>query len=169
MNTKKMFAMGAAAVALVMGSSAMAATSATGTASATIVTPISISKTTDLSFGKISPSGSLGTVVIANNGTRSRTGGTVLVTGGTVSQAVFSISGESGLTYDVTLPTSVTLDDGASNTMTVDNFTTNIATDGTEAVGSGATTMNVGATLNVAANQTAGTYSKTFTVTVAYK
>jgi hypothetical protein len=53
-----------------------------------------------------------------------------------------------------------------ANNMTVDTFTTNPATYTTNS--SGALTLDVGATLHVGANQTAGSYAGTYTMTVSY-
>jgi hypothetical protein len=164
----KLTAIAAASTLAMASQTAWAATSADANASATIVTPIAITTTTNLDFGTVSPSSTLGTVVIANNGTRTKTGGAVLVTGGSSSQAVLSVSGQSGLTYDITLPTSVSLSDGGAHSMTVDTFTTDLKTDGTQSLADGGDTMNVGATLHVAADQAAGSYTNTFTVLVAY-
>jgi len=139
---------------------------ATATASGTIVTPIAISKTVDMNFGNVAVSSSAGTVVLAAAGTRSATGGVTLpATSGTVAAAQFTVTGESGYTYSVTLPASNTVKFG-SNTMTVNTFVSNTTgklTGGTEI-------LKVGATLNVGASQAAGTYisEAPFTVTVNY-
>ena len=140
--------------------------SATATATSTIVTPIAISKTVDMNFGNVAVSSSAGTVVLAAEGTRSATGGVTLpATSGTVAAAQFTVTGESGYTYSVTLPVSNTVKFG-SNTMTVNTFVSNTTgklTGGTEI-------LKVGATLNVGASQAAGTYisEAPFTVTVNY-
>src|SRR5437762_9349774 len=94
---------------LIAGSTAsFAQASATASASATIITPISISKTVDMNFGNIAVSASTsGTVVLSTAGSRT-TGGsggvTLPSTTGTVAAASFTVSGEPSLTYDITLP-----------------------------------------------------------------
>ena len=143
--------------------------SATADASATIITPIAISVTTNMDFGNVAASGTAGTVILATDGSRSVTGGVTLpATTGSPTQAVFSVTGESGFTYSITLPGTVTLDDGLGNTMDVDTFTSNPSGSGT--LTGGSETLNVGGTLNVGINQTAGTYTNNtdLTVTVNY-
>lgn len=145
---------------------------ATATATATIVTPISISKTTDMDFGNVAVHATdLGTVVLAPAGTRTATAGVTLpATAGTPAAAVFTVSGQGGYTYAITLPqTASTLEDLASNTMSVDTWTSVPSTTGTLS-SSGTETLSIGATLHVAGGQAAGTYTtaQDFAVTVNY-
>ena len=96
---------------------------ATATASATgnIITPITISLVTSMNFGNIAVSPtSGGTVVLsASAGTRTSTGGVTLpATAGTVTAANFTVSGASGYTYAITLPSSATITDGTTYTQT---------------------------------------------------
>lgn len=154
-----------------LASTTSAQESATATATATIVTPISISKTVDMNFGNVAVQSTTGgTVVLGTNGSRTSTGGVTLpATAGTVTAAEFAIAGQGTYTYTITLPSSdVTLSDGNSHTMTVNTFVSNPATTGQ--LTAGAQTLKVGATLNVAAAQVAGTYTSgtPFTVTVNY-
>lgn len=143
---------------------------ASATATATIVTPISIVKDVDMNFGNVAvQSTTAGTVVLAPAGTRTRTGGVTLpTTAGTVTAASFTVSGTSGYTYAITLPsTALTITSGA-NTMTVNTFTSDPS--GTGTLTAGEQVVNVGATLNVGAGQAAGTYvsATPFDVTVNY-
>lgn len=151
---------------------------ATASASAIIVTPISIVKHVDMDFGKVAVQTGLGgKVILAPDGTRTLgvTGGVTLpVTNGTVTAASFTVSGNALSTYSITLPTSaltITHTNG-SNTMIVDAFTSNPTNTVGEGVlsASGKQTITVGATLNVAAAQPAGTYisATPFDVTVNY-
>ena len=143
---------------------------ATATASATIVTPISIAKTADLSFGNIAVQSSTGgTVVLAPAGSRTSTSGVTLpATAGTVTAASFTVSGTSSYTYAITLPTTATLTRASgTETMVASSFTSNPS--GTGTLSSGTQSISVGATLTVAAAQVAGTYtSGNFSVTVNY-
>lgn len=147
--------------------------SANAASSATIVTPIAISKAIDMNFGNLAVSATGGTVILAPASTRSLTGGVTLpVVTGTVTAAEFSITGQPNYTYSITLPSnSLTITEtvGGTATMTVSNFTSNPTPTGT-LNGSGAQTLKVGATLNVDANQAAGSYTNAtgFTVTVNY-
>ena len=145
---------------------------ATATAKANIITPIAISKTVDMNFGNVAVnSTTAGTVVLTPAGTRTQTGGVTLpATKGTVTAAQFYVIGESGYTFAITLPTTdLTITNSTSETMTVNTFTSTPSGTGTLS-GSGEATFNVGATLNVAAGQTAGLYKNEtgFKVTVNY-
>jgi hypothetical protein len=139
----------------------------TGTATATLITPITIAATQALSFGRLDATGG-GTIVISTAGVRTKTGALTLVTtGSTNTQALFNITGTANSTYAITLPAAaVTLTSGA-NTMSVGTFTSNPTGTGTLSA-TGTQTINVGATLTVGAAQAAGTYSGTFSVTVNY-
>ena len=160
-----------AAFALIaFSSSSFAQATATATATATIVTPISIAEVVNMNFGNVAvQTATGGTVVMTPAGVRSTTGGVTLpAINGTVTAASFTVTGNGTYTYAITLPASaVTLTSGA-NTMTADTWTstptaTGILTAGTQ-------TLNVGATLNVAAAQAAGIYvsGTPFSVTVNY-
>jgi hypothetical protein len=146
-----------------------AQSTAIATATATLVTPISITKNVDMNFGNLAVSSTdPGTVVLLPNNTRNKTGGVSLpATTGTVSAASFTVSGENGYSYTITLPSSLTISSGG-NSMTVNTFTSTPSNTGT--LTGGTSTLNVGATLNVAAGQASGTYTSGggFTVTVNY-
>jgi hypothetical protein len=165
----KFFPMALFAVGLATAANAQnSATENTTTASAQIVVPITISKGSDLNFGSIVRSTPGGTVVLAPSGTVTPTGVTMFSGAGTVatSAAEYTISGESGTAYVITLPANnaVVLSDG-TNTMNLTAFIHNAS--GT--FGASPETFQVGATLNVGANQVAGNYvSPAFDVTVAY-
>ena len=147
-----------------------AQSTASATASATIISPISITKTVDLDFGNVAASGAAGTVVISPAGVRSTTGGVSLpVITGTVTSASFDVAGQANYTYAITLPAAaITISSGA-NTMSVDAFTSTPTATGTLS-GLGAQTVTVGATLNVGASQASGLYisGTPFDVTVNY-
>ncbi|MCD6010236.1 MAG: hypothetical protein K0Q79_98 [Flavipsychrobacter sp.] len=151
-----------ATVAIVTANSSFAQATATASASANIITPITISKTVDMNFGNVAVSATLsGTAVLAPAGTRTTGGGggvTLPATNGTVSAASFTVSGQASYTYAITLPTSCTITDGASHSMTVNSFTSSPSSTGTLSSG-GTQTLNVGATLNVAAAQASGSYT----------
>ncbi|WP_295792303.1 DUF4402 domain-containing protein [Mucilaginibacter sp.] len=150
-------------------SSSFAQVSANALITGTIVTPISISKTVDVNFGNIAISGAAGTVILAPSGVRTVTGGVTLPSvSGTLTAASFTITGQGSYTYSITLPSSpLTISSGANN-MSVDKFTSSTAATGT--LSSGTQTFHVGATLNIAGNQSAGTYfsATPFNVTVNY-
>jgi hypothetical protein len=137
-----------------------------GNANATIITPITITNTNDLSFGAIVDG--TGTVTMSTAGVRTTDyqafAGTQV---GTVTAATFDITGQGAYTYAITLPTSaVTLSEPDAATLTVSSFVSDPS--GTGALTAGAGSVSVGATLNVIQGQTAGVYTGSFDVTVAY-
>jgi hypothetical protein len=87
-----------------------------------------------------------------------------------------TVTGDVAATYNVTLPSSVSLANSAGNTMILNTFT--ITGDGdsnpynrllrNDGTGLGLDTFGVGARLNVGANQPPGTYVGTYTVNVQY-
>lgn len=142
---------------------------ASSNASADIVPAIAISNTAALEFGQVASSGSTGTVSISAAGVRGSLGGVTLGNQITVSAASFDVTGAANNTYAITLPSSITLDDGASHTMTVDTFVSSptVVASGTLSA-LGAQTLTVGATLHVGINQVAGDYTGSFNVAVDY-
>ncbi|HUP91634.1 MAG TPA: DUF4402 domain-containing protein [Solimonas sp.] len=143
------------------------AASASADATATVVTPIAITSTADLVFGKFS-AGTGGSVVMSNAGARSKTGSVVLLTGTAGGAAGFNVTGDANATYSISLPAddSVTVSDGASHSMAVDSFISNPGSSGT--LTGGAQAVAVGATLTVGSGQAAGAYTGTFAVGVEY-
>ena len=151
-----------AVIALGLSNSSFAQATATASASATIITPITIIKNIDLNFGNVAVSATLaGNVVLSPAGTRT-TGGaggvTLPATTGTVAAANFTVSGQGSYTYAITLPSSCVITDAASNTMTVNAFTSTPSATGLLSSG-GSQTLTVGATLNVSAAQASGVYT----------
>lgn len=158
----------AAIVLLVPSGSAMAQNqaSAQADATATIIAPITLTNTADLQFGNVVASTAAGTIVVDTAGGRTWTAGATGISGLPVSAAAFTVGGGANRTFTITLPASTTITNGAEN-MTVDTFTSSL---GASSVldGSGAAALAVGGTLTVNANQATGSYSGTFSVTVAY-
>ena len=143
-----------------------------GDAHATVVTPISIAKAADMEFGNLAVDASGGTVVLPATGSRTTTGGVTLPsTTGTVNAASFTVSGQANYVYAITLPSSITITDGASHNMTINSVVSSptVASGGTLSAG-GTETLYVGGTLNVTGSQTPGTYNTTtpFDVSVVY-
>ena len=167
------FAIANAVVATLACTPAFAANQ-TGTATSVVVRPNTLVKVDDLDFGTIAAGTTAGTVTVnAVTGARSATGGATPV--GTIAQrAVFQ--GTGGILFiTVSGDTSVTLTRaGGGGTMTatlVRAATTSgggIALLGGTLLPSGVQTYYIGGTLNVGANQPAGDYSGTFTLTVNY-
>ena len=146
-----------------------------GTANAAIVRPNTLIKTDDLDFGTLVGGATGGTVSInAVTGARSTTGGVTPVGAGT-QRAVFQGTGGIFL-ITVSGSTSVSLAraGGGAAPMTatlVRAASTSgggIALLGATLLPSGVQTYYIGGTLTVPANQPAGDYSGTFTLTVNY-
>jgi hypothetical protein len=169
-NMKKLLI--AASIVLGFTASSFAQVTATATASANIITPITIEKTTDMDFGNVAVSPvTAGTVQMSTSSVRTAGGGVTLpAVSGTVAAAQFTVQGLAGSTYSISLPnSSVSLSDGATHTMIVDNFIT-LPTPTGVLNASGSQVISVGGTLNVDAAQAAGLYSNTtdLQVTVNY-
>ncbi len=139
-------------------------TTGNGTASVKILRSITVTKSTDLYFGKIVPSTAASTVTIAESG--ARTCGSGLSCYDTATSGSFVVNGTSGEVVSVALDSNTTtLSDGGSNAMTV-----NLATSTTVLPLTGGTgNFKVGGTLNVGANQKDGSYTGQYSVSVNYQ
>lgn len=152
-------------------STGLQAASVSGTATARVVTPISISQNTPMNFGDVAVGTGGGTVVLLTDDSRSVTGDAEALSTTTGTAAIFDVTGFSGATYAISY-TAGTLSDGGGNTMTVNAFTDDTAGSGTLILGSDQ--FVVGATLNINGGQATGTYSTgnaggtAYTVTVNY-
>ena len=150
---------------------ANAQSTAQAIATANVVTPISIAKNADMAFGNLAVQAATGgNVVLAPNGTRTRSGGVTLpATTGTVTAASFTVTGNGSYTYAITLPSgNVQLNHtNATDFMNANTFTSDPS--GTGTLSSGTQNISVGATLVVGSGQVAGVYtSGNFDVTVNY-
>jgi hypothetical protein len=127
-----------------------------------------VNTTRTLAFGRF-VAGTGGSVILTPLSARSKTGGVVLLAGGTISSASFSLTeignGKSLRWTTITLPATATLTNGAAS-MTLSNFSSNPSN---TLLGTFTTTLTVGATLTVAANQAPGNYSGAFSVSVNYE
>jgi hypothetical protein len=167
------YLLGAATAALLLAG-ATAASAATNqstqsvNATATILSPVAISVTNNMSFGKLVLDGSAtaGTVTLGTDGSRTPLGGVNLVTGGGEQAALvkFTPDATNGTSnvYNVTTDASTLLNSGTDN-MTVDTFTLSATT------GTGIQSISIGAKLHVASNQPAGVYNGTFNVYANYQ
>jgi hypothetical protein len=154
-----------------IATSTQAQETANATATATIVTPIGITRVLHMNFGNVAVQSTTGgTVVLSPASGRTKTGGVTLpATAGTVTAASFTVTGTGTYAYTVTLPsTDHTISDGTNN-MIVNTFTSN-PSGANGALTAGTQTLLVGATLNVGAAQPAGVYVSVtpFDVTVNY-
>lgn len=152
-----------AASVLTLGMTAVSAQAATATADAraTILSPVVVTKTSDLEFGVIANGTSGGTVTVSTAG--ARTCGAGLVCSGAVTAAGFGVVGVTAQTVGISVPANVTLNGGGSSmTATLSASDATIVLDGTDA-------FTVGGVLTVGAAQASGAYTGTFTVTVNYQ
>ena len=171
----------------VFGTSALAQQTASATTPATtttIVAPITISNTTALTFGSFATTSNSGTLIVGTDGGRTKTGGVTLTSNNVSGTAAnFTVGGEAGYSYAISIPTSLTLTTTAtatgagtpqasSQTMTVNSFLTSLANESTRIglLTGGTQSFTVGGTLNVNAYQSVGTYTSGtgLTVTVNY-
>jgi hypothetical protein len=159
------FAMVAAAV-----SAPSLATDSTAGSTAEVMVPITLTKNTDLKFGKFAGTTG-GDVTISPLGTRSNTAGVVLAAG-TVSAASFAIKGSPDANISVSLAGSTTVltgPSGATMNLALASDLTGALLTGTATLNAtGDQALNVGGTLTVAANQAAGSYTGTIAASVNY-
>lgn len=139
---------------------------ANASADAVIVQPIAVTLGNGgLNFGRIAADNAASTVTVNTAGVRSSSSPNVLImTGSSPSAALFNVTGAAGLGYNISVPASVSLTSGP-NSMTAS--LNGSATSGTLNA-SGADSFTVGGVLNVGANQAAGAYQGTFSVSVVY-
>lgn len=128
---------------------------ASATASVPVIATLGLSKVSDLSFGS------------GVQGDSSK-----IITAGGAGSAQFTVSGEPNTAYNITLPTNalMTTGDGvgATKQVTVGTFTSSPSGSGSLGAG-GSQSLYVGATrAALLSNQVTGSYSGSFTVTVAY-
>lgn len=152
------------AFALLIGMQISDAATITGDATALIEETIGVNQTQQMNFGTVTPiTGTSGIVRLSPSGTRSSGS---LNTYGTSSQGQFQIT--AGPLTQLTINISDGTLSSGDNSMTIDTFTTdsNPASNTTNV--SGTVTLNVGANLNVGADQPSGTYNGTYVVTISY-
>ena len=145
---------------------------ASATATAEIISVLTISNIANLNFGGI-PSPTIETIITMNaaDGGVVMSSGSSFASAGALSAAAFQINGEEGYAYSIELPISVTLI-GDGDPMIVNNFKHSGHADGTSdsAITNGVNTLYVGADLTIAPAQLAGTYAAAtpFNVTISY-
>jgi hypothetical protein len=166
--------------------------------SAVILPPVTLLEPAEMRFGTLASGPTAGTLTLTLptgldpsppttsspiiSGTRTRTGGVVMLGGGTCSATVNCGAGSvqvtgpaSGTFSTVTFPASITITSGA-NTMTVGTFNKRYGEAGTAGVTTGAGAFSAFGVavvvftgrLTVGASQAAGTYTGTLVVTVDY-
>jgi len=136
---------------------------------ARVITPIALENTDNqgLNFGRIAIGTTLSKIKVApalSVPINVVSGDATVITSVTQKAAKFTVSGESGKTYTITLPTTELLTYGSAQ-ITVSNFTCSNGTGGTIGTNN---LFYVGAELTVPATAIPGSYQGTFNITVAY-
>lgn len=116
-----------------------------------------------LNFGNICQSGSQQTVTVRPDGTATSTNAQCPVTN--VSADSFTVTGNVGQSFSVSLPSSFSINSG-NNDLSVTALTPSCAT--SCALTNSTYTFTVGGTLTVPANAVAGDYTGTYQVTITY-
>lgn len=173
---RKQCGLAAFALFLLPAAPALAQNSAQGEAEAIVLRPLSFFKVNDLDFGSIIASGTAGTVRLAPDGSRTRTGGVTLAGNGG-EPARFAGLGTPNRQVNISLGSNTIWITGPGVRMRVRDFeigstpTAILSTTPTRfsiASALGNYNFPVGGTLEVGANQTPGDYSGTFTITLNY-
>lgn len=163
----------AAALPLLLSGQVMAAPPPNGAeafvdVSARVIAPLQIQGTRELAFGTIVGGGYSGTLQVDYNSGVSSTGGvqTINQVPVTPTAAEFTVAGEPGYSYSVSLPADAIVLEPNGQTMTIDGF----ATDSTsrQIANNGGDVFHVGGVLNVPSNVAPGAYTGTFVVGVNY-
>ena len=163
LNKMKVALLGAMAVAALSSTDAQAATLGAD-AKATILSAVQLAQNDALDFGVIASSSTAGTVDLptGSNG-RTCSGGVTCV--GTALRGQFTVSGAAtGFVVAISVPATATLNSGANAmsatlAQSIPGFTSTGASQA----------FFVGGTLSVGANQPAGVYTGTYTVSANYQ
>jgi len=146
--------------------------SADATATAALITPLSISKNVDMDFGTLAAGNTTGTAVLNVSNTITTTTGSVKAITGSPKSAKFTVTGEPNKVVAISYPSSsITLTKVSSTEqLTLGTFTNNIGAATQDLGAGGSFEIYLGATLTVPANSPAGTYDSdnNLTVTVNY-
>ncbi len=173
---RKQCGLAAFALLLLPAAPALAQNGAQSEAEAIVLRPLSFFKVNDLDFGSIIASGTAGTVRLAPDGTRTRTGGVTLAGNGG-EPARFAGLGTPNRQVNISLGSNTIWITGPGVRMRVRDFeigstpTAILSTTPTRfsiASALGNYNFPVGGTLEVGANQAPGDYSGTFTITLNY-
>jgi len=142
-------------------------------ASVTILQPITVTTLSSLSFGRFQSRGE-GTVTVTSPPPAERTAiGVQLVGGAEFNPASYTIVGEPGRAYRVTLPSAVTTSPGGFRASDFTIWSANsgaLLTSGLGQLdGAGGDALNVGATVTVPAGVRPAHFTATFPITINYE
>ena len=172
----------AASIALVLcaplGALAGTSDSTTGDLTGTIIRPILVTANQDMRFGTIvRPSSGSGSATLSNAGALTVTGtGAIALPSSVTQAAMFTVSGEGGQAFTLTIDSSVTLTNAAASGGTLTVSTTNDAgctasctlSGVLGATASGTLLFHVGGSLAILSTTNSGAYSGTINVLVTY-
>ena len=163
--------------AIAAGQNAYAAEES-GTAEASVIPSMTLTKTRDLDFGRFIPSSATGRVRInARTGARN-TSASVIPIGNDFSSALFNGVGapNEGVTISVATPSVVLTRTTGGATMTLDRFRVSAEGGGNRTLprnynipADGTIDFAIGGRLRVGANQAAGLYTGSFDITMEYQ
>jgi hypothetical protein len=171
---------GAAAVLVLAAASfsahAQQSASDTGSASVTVIRPISVTKNADLAFGTLVRGN--GTASVSTAGARSVTGGVQALASTTPANAQFTVSGEGGQSITVTIPAPIALGNttsGATGALTVTTSNDLSGAAGSQVLSgalgqavNGSLVVKVGGSVTLTDATDTGVYAGTFTVAANY-
>lgn len=157
----------AATAAILVSTPAFAAgntASTSGTATATVIAPITLQHASGaaLGFGKFT-TGTGGSVTVSPSGAGSVSGDVTFVSGNTNSADAFAVTGEASRSFAITTTAGSVSKGSVSMAFTTVPSATALTLSST-----GTATFTVGGTLTVAGTETAGNYSGTYNATVTY-
>lgn len=136
--------------------------SAIGSATATVVAPLTITHNTGaLAFGTFT-AGTGGTVVVDSAGTGSATGDVGFVSGSANSADSFTVSGSGNRNFNITAT-------GGSVTSGTDTMAFTVSVPASASLSGGTYSLPVGGELTVGSAQAPGAYTGSYTVTVSYQ
>ena len=135
-----------------------------GEAGAEIIDPLMIMAWEEMEFGSIAPDPQeAGTVTLTTAGVRTCTANLTCLA--TPRAGKFSVTGQADATYSISLPNSITINNGPASMLVDDlspSHTIGVLAEGYDE-------FMVGGILHVAGNQTPGAYIGAYTVTVEYQ
>lgn len=147
------------------------ATPASGVATATSLSPLSLAESAAMDFGTVAAGSTASSVVLDSSGVRSVSGDGQILASGPGFPGQFVLTGEPSQSYTLTISGPAVLTNAGGEQITATGFTHNSS--GVVPAG-GSETFQVGATLNLAPSQPAGNYSTTnaggtpYSITINY-
>lgn len=144
------------------------------TASASIIRALELTKVTNLAFGTIArpaTGGGNSTITMSvSSDTPTASGNGGIVSGSTKTRASYTVSAEPSRSVSISVPATTTLNDGGSNDITL-NLVSQAASDTLNGSGNfsfAGNTLYVGGNFEITPTTATGTYTATFSTTVAY-